>query len=247
MIDSNAFLGLPINFKSICKVYPPKIQEILTEENYPVYKKLFLITQEDIEDEFTENKLSMENIPDPMTYLFQFADDIRIKKIIIDGFKFFLHEQVLLLPEQQMIIVGNLKEDLTRINSVEQLRIIKKEDYFDFQNTLRRAIGEKEAEPYNPNENSKIKYFKAKARLRDRVKAKSKNNLTLGSTLASICCMGFGITPLNVGELSQAAISVLMRYYQEKNKYDIDIQSLLAGADSKKVKPQFWIRNIEDL
>jgi hypothetical protein len=38
-----------------------------------------------------------------------------------------------------------------------------------------------------------------------------------------------------------------MRYYQEKYKYDIDIQSLIAGADSKKVKPQFWIRNIEDL
>ena len=31
-----------------------------------------------------------------------------------------------------------------------------------------------------------------------------------------------------------------------KKKYDIDIRSLLAGADSKKVKPQNWIRNIED-
>ena len=26
-------------------------------------------------------------------------------------------------------------------------------------------------------------------------------------------------------------------------KYDIDIRSLLAGADSKKVKPKYWIRN----
>ena len=247
MIDSNAFLGLPIRFKSICKIYPPKIQEILTEENYPVYRKLFLITQEDIEDEFTENKLPMTDVPDPMAYLFQLASDIRIKKIVVEGFQFFLHEPVLLLTDQQMIVVGNLKEDLPKIKSIDQLRIIRKDDYFDFQNTLRRAIGEKEAEPYNPDENPKIKYFKAKARLRDRVKAKSKNNLTLGSTLASICCMGLGITPLNVGELSQAAISVLMRYYQEKDKYGIDIQSLLAGADSKKVKPQFWIRNIEDL
>jgi len=38
-----------------------------------------------------------------------------------------------------------------------------------------------------------------------------------------------------------------MRYYQEKEKFDIDIKSLLAGADKKKVKPQNWIRNIEDL
>ena len=247
MIDSNAFLGLPIKFKSICKIYPPKIQEILTEENYPVYRKIFLMTQEDIEDEFVENKIPMENIVDPIGYLFQLAGDIRIKKIIIDGFNFFLHEPVLLLADQQMIVIGNLKDDLIHAKSIDDLRIIKKEDYFEFQNILRRAIGEKEVEPYNPDENPKIKYFKAKARLRDRIKAKSKDSLTLGSTLASICCMGLGITPLNVGELSQAAISVLMRYYQEKNKYDIDIQSLLAGADSKKVKPQFWIRNIEDL
>ena len=247
MIDSNAFLGLPLKFKSICKVYPPKIQDILTEENYSVYRKLFLTTQEDIEDEFAENKLSMTDIPDPMDYLFQMAGDIRIKKIIIDGLKFFLHEPALLLMEQQMIIIGDLEKDLVHAKSIDDLRIIKKEDYFDFQNTLRRAVGEKEVEPYNPNENPKVKYFKAKARLRDRVKAKSKDSLTLGSTLASICCMGLGITPLNVGELSQAAIAIIIRTYQEKDKYDIDIQSLLAGADSKKVKPQFWIRNIEDL
>jgi len=68
---------------------------------------------------------------------------------------------------------------------------------------LREALGEKAVEPYNPNENEKIKYFKAKARLRDRVKAKnSKDALTLGSTLAAICCMDFGINPLNIGELS---------------------------------------------
>jgi len=54
MIDSNAFLGLPFPFKGICKVYPPKISDILTEQNYPVYRKLFLNTQEDIEDEYAE-------------------------------------------------------------------------------------------------------------------------------------------------------------------------------------------------
>jgi len=95
-----------------------------------------------------------------------------------------------------------LKETLPQVKSIEELRIINKDNYFDFQNALRRAIGEKEIEPYNPNENPKIKYFKAKARLRDRVKAKSKDALTLGTTLASICCMGIGITPLNIGELS---------------------------------------------
>ena len=248
MINSNFFLGLPVPYKEICNVYPPKVNDILNETDYPVYRKLLLSSQEDIEDEFAEQKLSMDEVPTPLEYIFILsASDERIKKIALEGFKFFIHEPVTMLADQKMIVIGDLTEVLPQLKSIEQLRILKEDNFFGFQNLLRQSIGEKEIEPYNPDENPKIKYFKAKARLRDRVKAKSKDALTLGSTLASICCMGFGLNPLNIGELSQAAITVLMRYYQEKTKYDIDIKSLLAGADSKKVKPQNWIRNIEDL
>jgi hypothetical protein len=55
--------------------------------------------------------------------------------------------------------------------------------------------------------------------------------------------MGIGITPLNIGEMSYASIGSIMNMMQNKEKYDIDIRSLLAGADSKKIKPTYWIRN----
>ena len=248
MIDPSFFLGYPVPFSNICSVYPPKVKDILNTKNYPVYRKLFLSSQEDIEDEYTELKIPLDDVPTPLGYLFVMSEsDPRIKDIIIEGFQFFIKEPVTLLADQKMIVVGELKEVLKTVKSVEELRIIKEDNYFEFQQLLRRSIGEKEVEPYNPDENPKVKYFKAKARLRDRVKAKSKDNLTLGSTLAAICCMDLNLNPLNIGELSQAAITVLVRYYQEKEKYEIDIKSLLAGADSKKVKPQNWIRNIEDL
>lgn len=247
MIDSNFFLGYPNQYENICKVYPPKIKDILNEKNYPAYKKLLLSSQEDIEDEYTEMELPLEDVPTPLGYLFVMsATDARIKQIILDAFQFFIKEPVTMLPDQQMIVIGDLTETLKSIKSVEELRILKEDNYFKFQQMLRRAIGQKEIEPYDPNLHPKVKYFKAKARLRDKVKATSKDALTLGSTLAAICCMDLNLNPLNIGELSQAAVSVLIRYYQEKQKYDIDIRSLLAGADSKKVKPQNWIRNIED-
>lgn len=247
MIDASFFLGYPLPFGNICKIYPPKIKDIITDKNYPVYRKLFFISQEDIEDEYVEQKLSFEKLPTPLDYIFVFAEaDQQMATIIKKGFEFFIHEPVTLLLDRKLIIVGDLEQTLKTIKSVEELRILKEENFFEFQQMLRRSIGEKEIEPYNPDENPKVKYFKAKARLRDRVKAKSKDALTLGSTLAAICCMGLNLNPLNIGELSQAAVSVLIRYYQEKNKYEIDIESLLAGADSKKVKPQNWIRNIED-
>ena len=100
MIDPYAFIARPFDFKGLCKIYPPKINDILDERNYPVYKKLFLSSQEDIEDEYAEKKLSLEEVPTPLGYLFDMAAaDPRIKTIIVEGFEFFIKEPVLLLMD----------------------------------------------------------------------------------------------------------------------------------------------------
>ena len=49
--------------------------------------------------------------------------------------------------------------------------------------------------------------------------------------------MNMGLNPLNVGEITYASMGELIHMYQEKEKYDLDIRQLLAGADSKKIKP----------
>lgn len=155
---------------------------------------------------------------------------------------FFTHETVYLYFEQKQIIMG----DLTGVKSVDELRVLKEEDFFEFQNLIRMSVGSPAIEPPHPNEDPRVKAIKAKARYRDKIKAKQGKNLTLDTILASICCMDLGLNPLNIGELSYAAIPALMARYQEKEKYGLDIDSLLAGADSKKVKPKYWIRNLED-
>ena len=100
----------------------------------------------------------------------------------------------------------------------------------------------------DPNEHPKIKAMKAKQRLRDRVKAKqnAKNGITLETNLIAICCMGLGLNPLNIGEISYSALGSLTKMYQTKEKYQLDVDSLMAGADSKKIKPKYWITNLED-
>ena len=248
MIDELFFIGKPRKFLNICNVYPPTIDAILEDQYYPLYRKLILISGEDIEDEYAEQGIPFDQLPSPLEYIFLIINSSdELKEVIGNGFKFFIHEDVTFLSDLKLILIGNLSETLSTVSSIDELRIINEENFFEFQNMVRGSIGEKLLEPYNPYEHPKIKYFKAKARLRDRVKAESKDGLTFGSTLATICCMGLGISPLNIGELTQCAASILIRYYQEKTKYETDISSLLAGADSKKVKPIYWIRNIEDL
>jgi hypothetical protein len=55
--------------------------------------------------------------------------------------------------------------------------------------------------------------MKAKARERDRVKARqgAKDGISIHTCLVAICCMGIGLTPLNIGEMSYAAIGPLMK------------------------------------
>ena len=243
MINNGFLIGLPVEFKRLCLVYPPKVKEVLGNQLYNVYIKLLTSSQEEIEDEYVENNLDLKNLLTPFEYLLNLAfNNEKVKEMIESAFLFFVHEPITFLYENKAIMIGEVKD----IKSLKEMRLLKEEDFFEFQNLVRESVGHKAVEPPNPNENPRIKAMKAKARYRDKIKAKSGKNLNLESTITSICCMNVGITLLNIGELSYAAIPALMARYQAKEKYDLDISSLLAGADSKKVKPKYWIRNLDD-
>lgn len=247
MINSAVFMGMPLDFKGICKVYSPLVKEVAYEKNYPLYRSILTTSQEEIEDNYAKDNKDMSDIPTPFQFLLQiYAHDEKYKQICIDALKFFIKEEVTILPEEGYIFIGNMEEELLKVKDITQLRYINDENFFEFQNTCRIALGDDEIPAYDPNMNPKLKAMKAKARLRDKIKAKKSDGIDFSTTLAAICCMGIGITPLNIGEISVGAISTLMAIYQNKEKYQLDIDSLLAGADSKKVKPQYWIRNLDE-
>ena len=252
MIDEKFFLRLPKFFKNKIKIYPPLVKEVVENEDFGQYIFLLTITQEELEDENKKKKNidSNENIPTPFEFLLATSyQDKRIEKIAKDAFYFFLKTPVTFMYDIKKILIGNIEDVAKEITSVEDLNkltFIDEEDYFDFQNAIREALGSKAMEPPNPDEDPRVKRIKAKARYRDKIKAKKGMGISFSTTLVSICCMGIGITPLNIGELSYASVGYIMRMYQEKEKYELDINSILAGADSKKIKPKYWIRNLDD-
>lgn len=246
MIDERVFLGFPKNFDNLCKIYPPKIKDVIGNDKFPLYKRILTLSQEEIEDEFTEKGLDLANMLSPFETLFTNAyNNEEMRQLTNDAFFFFIHEPIMLLYEQKKIIIGDIEKVLKKIEKIDDLKIIDDSNFFNFQNEVRAMLGEKKIDPPNPNEDPRLKRMKAKARYRDRVKAKSGKGLQLGSSLASLCCMDFGLNPLSLGELSYASVPILIRYYQEKEKYQLDVDSLLAGADAKKVKPKYWVRNID--
>ena len=251
MIES--FLCLPQKFQNICTIYPITVNQVLREETKQLVN-LLTISQEEIEDFLIDKKDKDGNPikpPDPFVYIMgnsQYNKDF--EKKVIESFRMYIHEPVSLQYQAGCIVVGDLQKEFLKVSSIEnimkELRIINQDNFFNFQNAIRRSMGDKELEPPNPNENPRIKEMKAKARYRDRIKAKKGLGITFEETLISICCMGIGLNPLNIGEISYAASKKLVEKYQQKEKYDIDIRSLLAGADSKKIKVQYWMNKNND-
>lgn len=239
-----AFLKLPQKFKNLCTIYPPTINDVLKEETKGLVN-ILTISQEEIDDLFV-NKVDQQGKPIiPPSVLEYFLVNCMYNKIFeqqfVKSFELFIHEPVSILYDVQSIIIGDLQKETLRVKEIKDFRILNKDNFFEFQNGIRAALGEKTIEPPKPNEDPRIKRMKAKARYRDRIKAKKGLGITFEETLVSICCMGIGLNPLNIGEISYAATKQLVEKYQQKERYDIDIKSLLAGADSKKIKPKYWM------
>lgn len=243
-----AFLGIPQKFKNLCTIYPPTVNDILREETKGI-ANILTISQEEIEDLFVDKVDQQGNLIQIPTVLEYFLVNCMYNKSFeqqfIKGFELYIHEPITILYDIQSIIIGDLEKETLKARKPEDFRILNKDNFFDFQNAIRRALGDKEIEPPKENEDPRIKRMKAKARYRDRVKAKKGLGITFEETLVSICCMGIGLNPLNIGEISYAAAKQLVEKYQQKEKYEIDIQSLLAGADSKKIKPKYWMNKNE--
>jgi len=247
MINELAFLKLPLNFGNLCKIYPPSVNEVIGLDDFGMYRATLTLSQEEIEDAYIDpNEIIPDYnqfIPTPFQYLLitYHQESEEMQRIILDSFNFFLKEPVIIVPELEIIIIGKTEEELDPDVDLVNPRLIDKDNFFEFQNKIRECMGIDAVEPPSPDEDPRVRRVKAKGRKRDRIKAK-RNSQNLGTLLAAICCMGIGLNPLNIGEISYASVGDLISTYQGKEAYDIDIKCLLAGADSKKVKPKYWIK-----
>ena len=250
MIDEKIFLGYPIDFKDICQIYPPTVNDVVGNKDFLIYQSLFTMTQEELEDAYAESNI--ETIPTPFQYLLMnYYQDERMREKIHDAFDKFIHEPVTIIPEIEMLLIGKKEDEIDPDVDLDNPRLLTEENFFDFQNMIRMVMGEKEVKLPDPEEENldpRIKRYKAKIRANEKIikRKKAKEAPSFGTLLAAICCMGIGLTPLNIGEISYACVHWLVTMEQQKEEYDIDIRALLAGADSKKVKPKYWIKNIDE-
>ena len=251
MINPNVLIGEPLNFKNKIKVYPPTVKEVVSNPKFHVFYRLLTITQEDIQEELQDKLQQGEEPPTPFEYLMaNCCYTPGFSELMRDAFQFFCKTGIGLLYKENKILIGETKSQIQSASNLNELDYLTESDFFEFSNLVREACGNEAIAPpekVDPDEDPQITRIKMLGKQRDRIKHKqqAKNGISLSVCLVAICCMGIGITPLNIGEMSYASVGELMKVMQSKEKYELDIRSLLAGADSKKIKPKYWIRNTD--
>lgn len=108
MINPAIFIKEPISFQGICKIYPPSVKEVVTDEGFSMFLRMFTVTQEELED---LNKKQEATALTPFEFLLNCAyNDNNFKKVAEAAFYYFIKERVIFLFEDKKILIGDLEE-----------------------------------------------------------------------------------------------------------------------------------------
>lgn len=233
-IKLQAFAGEPSILPNVCKIYPLTCREIIAigEYNYRGKLGLLLLTENEIArliKEKTKEVIAAEDI-DPLNYLLQSADNsdsffLELKS----AFSTFIKEDILFLPKINSILIGPKTER----------RLITSKNFRDFQDILRVQNKRPIKVPPPENETYGERKMRLLAERRDEVKRKQAEKSGEGQSFQDLIEIAsvFGIDYKNETIL---ALYNLINRHQLKEKWDQDLQMLCAGADSSKIKTQYW-------
>lgn len=236
------FAGIPTEIGSICKVYPVTLKEIaqVGAKNFYSYLNLLTLKKEDIDDFFKQQ--GIEEALTPFQFTIITADnDEQYFNNLRNAFNFFLHENnFTILPDNEAIVLGDISEN----------RIINEEIFnaictvVEKQNMVQESSEEERMNnPSDAKAAQIIKKIKEGRKIRE--KQKKESDLDFVDLVASLAAKGNGLNALNVWNLTYYAFNDQFKRMQAIEEYESAKASILAGANPKKVKMDYWMKPIE--
>ena len=227
--------GLPIQMSDqTCFIYPSTLKEIaqIGIETYFKYVNLCTITKTDVERMIKEKDI------EPFDFIFincSFREEF--KKEVLEALKFFTKEDVLFLKEIESFVIGSFNESrlLTKDNFKEFQEIIYSQNFFD---EVVKMNGE--------NESAKIikeKLAKSREKI-SKIKNKLSEQVELSDLISSLSIKS-SLNIFEIWNISYYTFNEQFKRMRLLEQYDTSLQSIMAGADPKKVKLEDWIKKIQ--
>lgn len=253
LINIEKFMaGIPIEIPNevegegksvLCTVFPITLKEIATvgAKNFYSYLNIFTLDKEDV-DEYMQTNGFNEDITPFQFLLIMSQADPQYLKAAQKAFKLFLHEEnFVILRQNEAIVLGERDENRIITNdSFEIIRqVVKASCILDTESAEARMDNPSDAKAAQI-----IKKLKEGRKMRD--KSKGNSDLSFSDLVASLAAGGNGLNIINVWDLTYYAFNDQFKRMQMREEYENTYRSLLAGADPKKVKLNYWIDTIQD-
>lgn len=231
------FSGKALMLKDICLVYPPTQGDIADIGLHNFYNYIGILTID--KSELFENKEQGNEI----LYLIATAqlneDFLRVVK---DAFRFFVKEEIILLPDIAGIQFGDIAEK----------RILLKEDFALFQEYIKSVCGLTIGESVTQSDNEHVQRIKEKikkgqalvAEIKNK-KGKNEDQLELVDLVSSYLAKATEVNISTIWTMPYYMFQIQFRRMQMIEEYEINLKASLAGAKIPKEKMKHWIRKIQ--
>lgn len=228
--------GLPIAMSDFtCFIYPATLKEIAVLGITDYFKKVNLLTlkKEEIKRIVSEEVEPFSFLLINAMYKEQFKDEI------IKALEFFTREKVILIPEMEAFIIGDFNDSkiLSADNFDEFQKILSAQNYI--QEDVVKYTGEDEIA-----KRIREKLEKANKILSKIKKDSVEETIELTDLIASLA-INSTINILEVWNISYYTFNDQFKRMRLLEQYNTSLQSIMAGADPKKVKLKDWIQSIQ--
>ena len=244
------FMGAPYKLGDICKIHQLTLEEICFGENpigmakYNYYVGLLTMDIEDVKETLTKKGIPIdpsmfENFSVFEYLLLSAENDKGFFLELQRALSTFIKEDILISTNKKVIIVGK----------PQQRRVIGENEFNELANALRAFNKMRIKQPPPENETPMQKKFRLKREMRERVKEKQSKkdddeSIEFADLMSSLCTMNVGVTALNIKKFTIYQIKDQLERAQLREKYYTELDMIMAGADSKKIKPIHYVRNL---
>lgn len=222
--------GIEVDF---LKIYPLTIGEVteLGEEEYQRILGLFFIDIDELGLKKTPELAELSNF---IIFSLILQQEPEIRDQIKLGLELFTKQEITF---QNGVFYFNNEVPILE-DSWDKIREIV---------ALQNKIDFKKKEEYNPVGDKAKAFMKKRQEVLDKVKeikSKKTDKIDFVTLVSSLSAKHPSLNLLNVWDLTYYQFYDQLERLQLIQEYEISIQSLLAGADSKKVKLKHWITKI---
>ena len=239
--------GNPILVNNICYVYPTLLSQIETIglEKFSLYLKVLTDNNPDLPNkDLTEEEKQFFTMISQMSsyeYLFFLASvDQDAARTIKDAFKFFIHNEVLLIESEQKIMLVGFEEQI----------FIDEETFYMLSEKIRLLHWLEPTTTINSDDSEEVKKIKQKLldrkKILDKIKAKSAQADDVGffDLIGSVLIKIFNLNIFNVWDISYYYFYDCLKRLNVNEEFEMSIKARLAGAKIDAPLKN-WIRRID--